>query len=553
MGEDVYGWFDQPIKHFEYKLPLLPHQVELADHFLTYRYGIMAALPGWGKTLIAQAVMEKSGLKDFFWLGPKSSLTNIKREFKKWNIDPSLNITMMNYEALVRVMDEWTDGSDVPHGLIVDESSRCKGATSQRSQAVQALADKIRDKYGFDGYVIEMSGTPSPKSPIDWWKEAEIAWPGYLREGSPKAMENRLAFHHVEEYDAGAFNKRDGWKDDERKCKICGNYPDEEHDNHAYEPSTNEVAYLYERLKGLVKIPTEKDPLGLPDKHYRVIECKPDAATLRVAEAISQAAPSAIQGLTFLRELSDGFQYREKADGKTTCTHCNGTKEVDEWFSHDADYRAYQAIDMLNPDLVATLQKRQIPCPACNGTGEVDKMVRVAKEVPCPKDKAVRELLDECEETGRILIFAGFTASLDKIVKLCQKEKWAVVQCDGRGWQVFSSDGKLITEEEPLDYWANMDHTRVAFVANAASGGMSFTLVESRMAVFYSNSFKPEDRAQAEERIHRIGMDMNKGCTIVDLMHLPTDQKVVDVLKANQRLEKMTMGEITKDINWRAE
>ena len=179
-------------------------------------------------------------------------------------------------------------------------------------------------------------------------------------------------------------------------------------------------------------------------------------------------------------------------------------------------------------------------------------MIRVAKEVPCPKDKAVRELLDECEETGRILIFAGFTASLDKIVKLCQKEKWAVVQCDGRGWQVLDRDGKLITEEEPLDYWANMDHTRVAFVANAASGGMSFTLVESRMAVFYSNSFKPEDRAQAEERIHRIGMDMNKGCTIVDLMHLPTDQKVVDVLKANQRLEKMTMGEITKDINWRA-
>jgi len=76
------------------------------------------------------------------------------------------------------------------------------------------------------------------------------------------------------------------------------------------------------------------------------------------------------------------------------------------------------------------------------------------------------------------------------------------------------------------------------------SGGMALTLTESRMSVFYSNDFSTEGRIQAEARIHRIGMDMNKGCTIVDLVHLPTDERVIKVLKANRRLELMTLGEL---------
>jgi hypothetical protein len=64
------------------------------------------------------------------------------------------------------------------------------------------------------------------------------------------------------------------------------------------------------------------------------------------------------------------------------------------------------------------------------------------------------------------------------------------------------------------------------------------------MAVFYSNDFTPESRAQAEDRIHRPGIDKNKGATIVDLFHLGTDRKVLDVLKDNRRLEKLTLGEL---------
>lgn len=580
MGEDAYAWFDRDLVCHTYAprlngqpKALMPHQCDLADSGLTYHYQLWAAEMGVGKTLSAQMVIEKSGVITWYWIGPKTSLPNIRREFKKWgfNFDGQIHVEFLTYEALVRIMDEWKSGDFIPQGVIFDESSRLKGATSQRQRAAAMLANLIREKYNFDGFVIEMSGTPSPKSPIDWWAQCEIAWPGYLREGSTKAMEQRLAFMAKETFDQGVISKRRGWKDDEKKCKHCGEYEaDGEHDSlfsddldacHQYEPSFNEVAYMFERLKGLVVIKHKKDCLTLPDKRYRKILCTPHPSTLRVAKAIAESAPNAITAATLLRELSDGFQYREIEDGETWCSHCpEHCGSVDEWFEKDCDEEdaeetTYSSLDFLDAELVNRLEKRTVYCPVCYGKTKVKKYIRIAREIPCPKDKALVQLLEECEETGRIVVFAGFTGSVDRIIKLCHKEGWSVVRCDGGGFQVLKreSDGSISTVthdgEESLEFWSDMEaNPRVAFVANAESGGMSLTLVESRMAVYWSNTFKPEYRSQSEDRIHRQGMDENLGCEIVDLLHLPSDTKVLNVIQNNRRLELMTMGEFTDNL-----
>ena len=573
-GEDVYTWFDRPLVRHEYRqflragqpAEVMPHQYDLADAGLTYHYQVFGAEMGTGKTLSAQMVIEKSGVDLVWWAGPKTSLPNIKREFKLWSFPfDRIQVEFFTYEGLVRVMDEWDGSQTLPRFFVADESSRCKNDTSQRSKACQKLADLIRDQYGYEGYVIEMSGTPSPKTPCDWWSQCEIAWPGFLKEGSRRAMEERLAFMVTQQFDAGAFKKRIGWKDDERKCAQCGATCEEgphdldgvtdPADYHKFVPSTNEVAYLYDRLKGLAVIKHKKDCLSLPEKRYRKVVCKPTASVLRVAESLVRAAPNAVTGMTRLRELSDGFQYREQQEGTTKCTHCtDGT--VAQWVDPEEAGQVYLNVSMLPPEVVGRLVKETVPCPLCHGERQVPKMVRFTREVPCPKDAALKMLLDENEEVGRIVVFAGFTGSVDRIVKLCLKEKWDVVRCDQGNFQVFAAksdgpDGALATEEEPLDYWANMDHGKVAFVANPESGGMSLTLVEARMAVYWSNSWKPEYRVQSEDRIHRKGMDENLGCTIVDLIHLPSDGRVLDVIRANRQLELMTMGEILEGVDWK--
>lgn len=63
------------------------------------------------------------------------------------------------------------------------------------------------------------------------------------------------------------------------------------------------------------------------------------------------------------------------------------------------------------------------------------------------------------------------------------------------------------------------------------------------MALYYSNDFNGEARAQSEDRGHRPGMDMNKGFTIIDIFHLPSDEKVYQNLKQKRKLELMTLGE----------
>lgn len=568
LGKDVYEWFDRDLQHFEYRdlvharrgpQEFMVHQGDLTDHWLTYHYQIWAAEMGTGKTLAAQMGIEKSGIKHWWWVGPKTSLPNIKLEFEAWGFDfNAITIEFMTYEALTTRMDNWKEGDFIPQGVVCDESSRLKGDTSQRSKGAQDLADKIRERYGMDGYVLEMSGTPSPKTPLDWWSQTEIAWPGFLKEGSRKALEKRMAFIVQQEYDSGCYPRRVGWKDNELKCDVCGQlqedgphvfdgYDDDAAEYHEFQPSVNEVALMYERLSGLVVIKHAKDCLTLPKKRYRRVICKPSSSVMNVARAVQNAAVNTISGLTLLRELSDGFQYRDIKDGESKCRHCPDAEgKVDEWFLPGDETKKFESIDMLNAELVARLEKRSVDCPNCDGTGWVDKKLRISDEVPCPKDKAWKRDLERCEETGRIVGFAGFTGSIDRMVRLSQKEGWCVVRCDGGGFQVTDHEGAVITNdgEAALRFWADTaTNQRVAFVAHPESGGMSLTLVEARMAVFWSNSFKPEFRAQAEARIHRKGMDENLGCEIVDYIHLPSDLQCLKILLDNRRLELMTMGD----------
>jgi len=202
-------------------------------------------------------------------------------------------------------------------------------------------------------------------------------------------------------------------------------------------------------------------------------------------------------------------------------------------------------IDMLDEEYVATLRKETMTCPTCHGKQEIPRRVRKTRSVPTPKTDALIDLLDENEEQGRIVIFAGFTGSLDHIIDVCHKSGWDTVRCDGSGWRVEDKESKRIGGVEPLDYWEDTENKeRVAFVAHPQSGGLSMTLTQARMSVFWSNDFNPESRSQAEDRIHRIGMDENKGATIVDLIHLPTDFSIREVLKDNRRLELLTMGAV---------
>jgi len=218
QGRNPYANWEQPLKNWNYDRPLFDHQAWLADCGLTYHYQIFAAEMGTGKSLAAIEIMEKSGLFDWWYIAPKSGIAAVEREWSKWGL--RLQPTVMTYERLRIMVEQWESGMPAPKGVIFDESSRLKSERAKRTRAAMHLADFIRKEYGWDGYCILMSGTPAPKSPVDWWSQCEVCYPGFLKEGTAKSFEWRLAFFEKQKTEQGDFWKRIGWRDDEKFHQI---------------------------------------------------------------------------------------------------------------------------------------------------------------------------------------------------------------------------------------------------------------------------------------------------------------------------------------------
>jgi hypothetical protein len=518
QGLNPYDPYDKELVHYEYDRPLYEHQKLATDFLLTRKRSILAAEMGTGKSACAIEVMERSGSDDWWYVGPRSAIKAVELEFRKWQ--SKVYPEMITYDKLTKIVK--SDSYDVPVGIWFDESSRIKSPTAQRSQAAAIIADDVRAK---DGYLILTSGTPAPKSPVDWFQQCRVACPGFLKEGSYHKFRSALAIISQQEGPYGqAYPKIVSWLDNEDKCAICGeiksNHSFLNETDHEFKPSTNECERLYRRMNGLVLVQFKKDCLDLPEKIYRRIELKPSKQTLDIAKALVKSAPTVIKGLILLRELSDGFQYTEKATGEKSCSVCSGTGKI---------------VSPLN-------EKEVIICDGCGGSGKIKVYTRATEQVDTPKDQALRDLLDEYSEIGRVVIYAGFTGSVDRCVQICQDLKWNYIRVDGRGWHSDISDENskdhLINFQERLE-----EYPRVAFIGQPGAAGMGLTLTASPVIIYYSNDFNAESRIQSEDRIHRPG---SKGCMIIDLLHLNTDYLVLDNLQKKRELQAITMGDINQ-------
>jgi SNF2 family DNA or RNA helicase len=544
-GGNPYAWYDRELEPFTPSREMLyKHQIEMAAMICTYRRLIIAAEMGTGKTLAMIEAMEQSSHTDWWWVGPRAALYSVQLDFQKWK--SKVTPRFLTYEELKKTILAWPKGKKPPQGVVYDESSRIKNHTAERSKAALHLSQAIKMEWGDEGWVVEMSGTPAPKSPLDWWHQCEVACPGYLKEGDPMKLQKRLAIiEQRENITGGVYPHLVAWKDDERKCADCGKLvEDVSHDlsmgGHTWQKSINEIEKLYRRMKGLVYVKFKKDCLDLPEKQYKIIECKPSRETLRLASIIKEQTSKAAQALILLRELSDGFQYDTKEIGSQTCPTCKGTRT---WMA---------PFDKHNPELPigdaeinsghVEIAYREEACPTCSGVGEVIKYARSVLEVESPKETALANLLEEYEDVGRVVIYAGFTGSIEKCIKVVSKENWQFIRVDGRGWT--SSIGGSPTELLEIFQSGQKKFDRLAFIGHPASAGMGLTLTASPVNIFYSNDFNYESRAQSEDRIHRLGMDLNRGAMIIDLVHLETDRYILDNLKKKRRLQDITLGEL---------
>lgn len=464
VDENPYAWFEQELIELpKPDRPLAEVQIDMLRRTLTYHYQIHAADMGLGKSLFAIELVERVPGR-WIIVGPTSALESIEADRVKWgSIDQA---ELMTYEKFRICFNDIL--KNVPVGIIFDECTALKTPSSDNAKAAQAVADAIRATHGMNGFVVAMSGTTTAKRPSDIWSQAEVVWPGFLREGSLKAFEARYAIVTMQEnMDGARFPKLEGWKE-------------------------HEVAKIPARLDGLMKTYFKSDWLSLPKRHMIVKQLTPSPRLKRIGAAICDAAPNTISALTALRALSSGFQYK-----------------LDEESAENGE--------------------------------------RAMVETKCPKDDALREILAEEETRGRMITFASFQGSIDRVRRICAEEGWDVVTIDGRGWIPWQAGEQLTgyKRQDVLRFWSD-NQRKTVVVGNPASCRFGLTLVEAKTIVYFDQGFSAEHRLQSMDRNYRMGQ--TDEVRVIDLVHLPVDQLVLDTLMENGRLEDLSIGRIREQL-----
>jgi len=186
LGLDPYQSYDAPLRDWDSERPLYDHQKEMAAHWYDNHYCVYACEMGTGKSLASLEVVERildeqkliNPWQHVWYVGPKTGVAAFTREIKKW--DFKFNPRIFTYGQLTKAIKDWAGHLPTPRMLIIDECSQVKTWEAQRTKAVAHLTEAIINEWGDKGYVVEMSGTPAPKDPSDWWSPLEVACPGFV-------------------------------------------------------------------------------------------------------------------------------------------------------------------------------------------------------------------------------------------------------------------------------------------------------------------------------------------------------------------------------------
>ncbi len=153
-------------------LELMPHQAQLVTSAAQgHRTFLLADEPGLGKTAQALLAAQAANAFPLLVVVPNVVKTNWAREAGLWtpkrtatvihgdghSIDGFADIVIVNYEVLDRHIG-WL-GAHGFRGMVVDEAHFIKNRSSQRSQHVLQLAEKVRSRVGRP-LMMALTGTP---------------------------------------------------------------------------------------------------------------------------------------------------------------------------------------------------------------------------------------------------------------------------------------------------------------------------------------------------------------------------------------------------------
>lgn len=192
-----------------------------------------------------------------------------------------------------------------------------------------------------------------------------------------------------------------------------------------------------------------------------------------------------------------------------------------------------KAYEDMKKDCLVELRGKELS--AANVLAQVIRLQQITSGWAAPKAPAklvaLAEVLEDAPRPW--VVWCRFSEDIERVLAWGKKQKLRLGRLDG---SVPAAERGAM-----LDAFAEGKVDLLA--ANAAAGGMGVQLQRASVQVYYSCSWSHEQRAQSEDRLHRLGQE--KPVTIVDLVCADTiDETVRKALVSKQELSKLVMGDV---------
>lgn len=167
----------------------------------------------------------------------------------------------------------------------------------------------------------------------------------------------------------------------------------------------------------------------------------------------------------------------------------------------------------------------------------VDSEGKIA-EVKTPKDDLILELIEEISP-HKTIIWCKYKFEQEKLSKLLSNYELVVLKSDLKKEEIQSSLNKFRKSKD-----CNI------LITNSKFMGTGITLVEANYAIYYSNDWSYEIRANSEARIFRKGSaDLHKKVTFIDLyLNKTIDERISKLLKKKGDIVEQLKRELIKEI-----
>ena len=152
---------------------------------------------------------------------------------------------------------------------------------------------------------------------------------------------------------------------------------------------------------------------------------------------------------------------------------------------------------------------------------------------PNPKLALCKEIVDEAIEAGAsVLVWAWYRHDIAALTEAFRQHNPVVI-----------AGGMHARDRDEAERAFQAGTARV-LIGNPASAGLGLTLTAASVAVYYSQNFNLEHRAQSEDRCHRAGSERHNRVTYVDLSCRGT----IDELIRESLAGKLSVAEAVVDM-----